>query len=277
MAAGRRQPLVIKALRRLFRPLVRFLITEQITYPMLGEILKSVYVEVADREFRLEGKSQTASRVALLTGVHRREVQRRRSLAPGADEDSSAHTALGARLVADWLALPQFLDDAGEPLPLNRSSRRAGPSIRDLAETAGQDIRPQALLDEWLRLGVVELDDEGRIRLRGSAFVPEHGFEEKIDFFARILSAHFAAGTHNLAGEDPPMLDQVVYHAGLSQPSSERLQARARELASKALKTWNREARSAQAADAGAPDADRRIHFGAYFHVDRSEDVRDDE
>jgi hypothetical protein len=270
-----RQTLVIRALRRVFRPLVRFLITEQISYRMLGDLLKSVYVDVADRDFPLEGKGQSAARVALLTGVHRREVRRIRSL--DADEGTSTAVALGARLIADWLALPRFHDENGEPLPLNRSSRRPGVSVRDLAVTAGQDIRPQTLIDEWIRLGVVELDDQGRVRLRRAAFVPEHGFEEKVDFFARILSAHIGAGTHNLAGGEPPMLDQVVWYGGLSPANAELLQARARELATEALRTWNREAQAAQAADEESRGADRRIHFGAYFHAERIREPRTDE
>jgi len=263
-----RHSLVIRALRRVLRPLVQFLIREQITYPDFTELLKQVYIEVADRQFALEGKEQSAARVALLTGVHRREVKRIRELS--VDDEASATASLGARLVADWLALPEFLDENGEPLPLNRSSRRAGVSIRDLVERAGQDIRPQTLIDEWLRLGAVETNEHGRICLRRAAFIPEKGFEEKIDFFARILAAHIAASSHNLEGEGPPMLDQVVWRGGLSPANAERLHARARELATVALRTWNLEARDAQASDANTPGADRRIHFGAYLHAERS-------
>ena len=36
--------------------------------------------------------------------------------------------------------------------------------MRDLVETAGRDIRPQATVDEWLRQGVAELDAENRFR-----------------------------------------------------------------------------------------------------------------
>ena len=240
---------------------------------MLTDLLKTVYVTSAEEEFALDDKAQSDSRIALLTGVHRREVKHRRERA---DSPVRAATALGARLIADWNALPEFVDEEGRPRPLNRSSRPAGPSIRDLVMTAGQDIRPQAILDEWLRLGVVEIGDDGRIHLRHTAFVPEHGFEEKLEFFVRILSAHIAAGTHNLSGEQPPMLDQVVYYGGLSPESAERLRTRARELAFEALTAWNREARLAQDADRGREDAHRRLHFGAYVQEDEHADDADD-
>ena len=66
---------LVAALIRLLRPLVKLLLYHGITYPFLADLLKSVYVEVADREFPVEGKKQTDSRVSLLTGVHRKDVK----------------------------------------------------------------------------------------------------------------------------------------------------------------------------------------------------------
>ena len=60
-----------QALRAVLRPLVRLLLQNQLTYPAFAALLKEVYVELADAEFRLSGKRQTDSRVSLLTGIHR--------------------------------------------------------------------------------------------------------------------------------------------------------------------------------------------------------------
>lgn len=261
---------MVRALQTLLRPLVRLLIAEQVPYQFVAHVLKALYVDVAESDFPLPGKHPSDSRVALLTGVHRREVKRLRET-DEFDDSVSEHIPLSSRLIADWNALPQFLDESGCPLPLNRSGRRPGPSLRDLAETAGQDIRAQAILDEWLRLGVVEVDEEGRIHLRAGSFVAERGFEEKVDFFGRIIGAHITAGSHNLRDGEPPMLDQVVYYGGLRPKSLEKLSSRARELALVALRTWNREAAQLQDEDRAAPDADGRIHFGAYVSLDGEE------
>jgi hypothetical protein len=250
-------------LRRLLRPLVRFLIAEQLTFPRIDALLRSLYVEVADEQFPLRDKEPSASRAALLTGIHRREVKRLREA--GAAEDPEPESlSLSARLIANWNAMPRFLDPDGEPLPLARSSRRDGPSLRDLAETVGQDIRPQAILDEWLRLGVVEIDDEGRVRLRAGSFVAESGFEEKAGFFGRTVGAHLAAAGRNVRGEGTASFDQVVYYGDLRPESVEKLARRARELGMRALRDWNREAAELQDADEGRPGACHRIQFGAY-------------
>ena len=65
-------------LARLLRPLVRLLIRSGITFPALIDLLRELYVNVAENEFPLPDKAQTDSRVSLLTGIHRKEVRRLR-------------------------------------------------------------------------------------------------------------------------------------------------------------------------------------------------------
>src|SRR4028118_1391499 len=73
------EPATLQApLARLLRPLVRLLIRNGITFPAVTELLRELYVNVAEHDFTLPGKDQTDSRVSLLTGVHRKEVRRLR-------------------------------------------------------------------------------------------------------------------------------------------------------------------------------------------------------
>ena len=71
-----------KALRRVLLPLVRLMLTRGLHYPAAAEMLKSLYVEIADREFALDTKRQTDSRVSLISGVHRKDVKRLRHALP---------------------------------------------------------------------------------------------------------------------------------------------------------------------------------------------------
>ena len=71
-----------------------------ITYTYLADLLKGVFVEVADREFCIEGKAQTDSRISLLTGVHRKDVRRLRELEANSAEEIPPVVSLGAQLVA---------------------------------------------------------------------------------------------------------------------------------------------------------------------------------
>ena len=65
-------------LARLLRPLVRLCIRSGMTFPALAQLLRELFVNVAEHDFALEGKEQTDSRVSLLTGIHRKEVARLR-------------------------------------------------------------------------------------------------------------------------------------------------------------------------------------------------------
>ena len=58
------------ALRRVLRPMVKLMLARGITFPYLSELLKSLFVEVADREFRVDITEPTDSRVSLISGVH---------------------------------------------------------------------------------------------------------------------------------------------------------------------------------------------------------------
>ena len=61
---------------RLLRPLVRILLRNNVSHRTFAELAKLVYAEVANAEFGIPGKKQTISRIAILSGLTRKEVQR---------------------------------------------------------------------------------------------------------------------------------------------------------------------------------------------------------
>jgi hypothetical protein len=56
------------------RPIVRESIAAGITYPLLARMLKELFVEVAEDEFALPFKRQTDSRLAVVTGLSRKDI-----------------------------------------------------------------------------------------------------------------------------------------------------------------------------------------------------------
>jgi len=270
---------LLRALRHLLRPLVRLLLEHEITYPLLASILKSVYAEVALRDFPIEGKRQTDSRLSLLTGIHRKDVKRLRR------EVATRHVAppsvsLGAQLVGRWTGSHAYLDREGRPRPLPRLGGAKGPSFESLVASLSKDIRPRAVLDEWLRLGVAHLDAEDRVCLNVDAFVPSRGFEEKAYFFGRNLHDHIAAAGHNLSGRRPPLLERSVYYGGLTRESVVELAKLSTRLAMEALQAVNRRALELRKRDAGKRTARLRMNFGGYFFhsdADEGEDTGDEE
>jgi hypothetical protein len=270
-------PALVRALRRLLRPLVRLLLARQVTHPYLSNLLKSVYVEVAEGD--LSGERPSASRLSLFTGIHRKDLRRLRE-EPAADFTPPAAVSLGARLVQRWTSEPEYLDRRGRPKPLPRVPGDAdpdGPSFEELVALVSTDIRPRAVLDEWLRLGVVEIDARDRVRLRADAFVPSHGFDEKAHYFGRNLHDHIAAAAHNLGGDGPPLLERSVHYDGLTAESVAELTGLTQRVGMDALRTVNERARALQRRDAKRHPR-LRINFGVYFYRDErpDEETRDD-
>lgn len=259
-------PALLLAVRRLLRPLARLLMSHGVNYPAFAELAKEVYVSSAAHDFPKDEATLTDSRVSLLSGVHRREVKRLRGETAGRGLPPPA-VSLGGLIVARWCADTRYQDAQRRPKPLPRLASQGGEaSFERLVEGVNKDIRPRAVLDEWLRLGVATLDDEDRVHLVEAAFVPARGMDEKAFYFGKNLHDHLAAAAHNLLDGQPPFLERSVHYDALSPASVEALRGLSRDLAVQAMQELNRHALALQQQDAERADATRRMTFGVYFY-----------
>lgn len=256
---------IVAAITYMLRPLARLLLANGITYPAFCDLVRSAYVKTADEEFRLTSKPQTDSRISLLTGIHRREVSRLRN-EPETPVDLAQPASMSALLLTIWSGNPEYLDDQGQPVPLDRLASKGGGgrSFEALVQSVSKDFRPRVVLDEWLRQGVVTLDDDDRVHLSGDAFVRPQGVEEKLYYFGQNTHDHLAAAVHNLAGSEPPFLERCVYYDKLSPESVKELAEYSRVVGMRALHAINKRAAELQKRDHGQPDAVYRSNFGIY-------------
>jgi Family of unknown function (DUF6502) len=247
---------------RLLRPLVRLFIRYGMTFPALCDLLRELYVNVAVHEFALPEREQTDSRISLLTGIHRREVRRLR------DAGAPVHTvpvsvSRTSQIVALWLADPRFGDQSGGPAPLRRAGADgSGPTFEFLVEEVTKDVRPRAVLDEWLDRKIVVIDDRQRVVLTEAAIAPNRGDERQLYYFGRNLHDHIAAAASNISADSSPFLERAVHYEGLSESAARYLESLSRELAMNALVTANREAQSLQNKE---QNGDWRFNFGVYI------------
>lgn len=199
-----------------------------------------------------------------MTGVHRKELRRHRDAAA---TPAPYQASVGSQVAALWLGRPGLQDAAGRPRPLPRAAAPGEPSFEQLVSAVTTDIRPRAVLDDWLDQGLLDTDADGRLVLRAEAFLPQPGRAEQMFFLGRNLHDHIAAAAANVAGP-APFLDRSVHYDGLSPEAAERLAALAREAAQRMLLDVNRAALAiAEADDAASGDAPRhaRVNLGAYL------------
>ncbi len=256
---------------------MRVLIAKGITFPVISRLLKQVYVEAAQEDFPVPGKPPTDSRINLLTGVHRKDIKALRERKRG-NEAPSPVLSRNAHLVSKWTGAPDYLDTRGRPRPLPRQGGKdGGPSFDSLVESVSTDIRPRAVLDEWVRQGLARVDDEEFVHLDMDAFVPSEDFADLAYYFGRNLRDHIAASSHNLLGDAPSMLERAVYYEELSPRSVGELAALSRELGSDALVKVNQKAFELAEQDKGSLEATERMSFGVYFYSCPDDEGQDDD
>jgi hypothetical protein len=221
--------------------------------------------------------------LSLLTGIHRREAKRIRE--QDAVEGGPPYSiTLGAQIVARWMGEAPWLDADGKPRVLPREAPEPGAaSFHELVRSVSVDLHPRSVLDEWLRLGLVDCGDDDRVHLRSAGFVPAKGFDEKAHFIGRNVRDHMNAAFANLDSDDPPFLERSASYHSLPAESVADLSRLAREAGQEALVRVNDRARTIKQKSPSGGER-RRINFGVYFYEeeaprdeeDQASDGRDD-
>ena len=265
-------PMLITALRRVLRPFIKLMLAKGITYPFLAEMLKDLFVEVAENDFKIEGKPSSDSHLSLLTGIHRKDIKRLRHDCRTATETIPQAVSLGVRLVNLWTTDPRYLDENNQPKRLPRFSKEGGDiSFEGLVAGVSCDIRSRVVLDEWLRLGIAHFDEENRVCLNTAAFIPAHGFDEKVFYFGHNVHDHAAAATSNLLGQNQPFLERSVYYDGLSADSIKLLAEKSEQLGMESLLAVNKIAMELEKDDAQKNEPRHRMTFGIYYYSEAME------
>jgi hypothetical protein len=193
-------PTTIKALssavQKLLRPLVRILLRNGISYGTFADLAKWVYVDVATKDFPILGRKQSASRVAVLTGLTRKEVQRLGRVARLADRNSEERYNRAARVIAGWRREREFLDAGGRPAHLPMSGETG--SFSALVRRFSGDMPARAVLDELERVGAARQLDDGRIELVTRAYIPKPSETDKLHILGTDVGHLIATIDHNV-------------------------------------------------------------------------------
>jgi hypothetical protein len=272
-AAGMPQPaLAGQAMAQLLRPLARLMIVHGLQHPAIVEMLKKALVDEALAQFGPSDKSSSDTRIALQTGVHRKDVRRLREEAVP-EAEAPPMVSVASNVVARWISEPRFLSANKKPMALARTPRLGDPGKPDfttLVAEVSRDVGARAVLDELLRMGVVTVSEDGQASLKDTAFVPQEGLSESFHFLAGNLGDHMSTVVENLSPTRrvPPMLDQSAFATGLSAEQADELQRAARLLWADTLQQFLVSATVAEQRSQSDPGEKFRVRLGVYFHQD---------
>ena len=251
-----RANLVLEAALRLNEPLIELLVQEGVSYTQFASALKANFVAAAEKVLAANGATATDSSLSTMSGVHRKDVHALRT---------AKNLSLAMAAFALWSTDPEYSDKLGKPIVLDRHGKSG--SFDALAYSISKDVRPNVVLQELLRLGVVRQveGDESRLTLCAEAFVPKEGSAEMLQLFADNVADHIASAVSNISGASP-MLEQAVFADGFTEESVETLTALSREIWLSGLKEIVREATKLNRQDEGRTDANRRFRLGMYSY-----------
>jgi Family of unknown function (DUF6502) len=198
------------AVLTLLRPLVRLLLRHGVPFAAFADMAKQVYVDVAMRDFALEGRRPTVSRASILTGLTRKEVQRLLAAPQDAHDAPAARHNRAVRVLTAWVRDADFLDvdKAPRALPLDGEHGFAA-----LARRHSGDMPARAVLDELLHMGAVRRREDGLIEPVARGYVPRGSPVEKLRMLGTDVADLIDTIDHNIdcAPDDPRFQRKVMY------------------------------------------------------------------
>lgn len=193
---GKHQKPLVAAVLKLLRPLARILLRNGVSFSTFSDLAKWTYIDIAAKEFGIEGRKQSTSRVSVITGLSRREVMRVRKLPrPDVTASTERHNR-AARVIAAWRREGDFLEANGNPalLPME------GPGITfsELVKRFSGNVPPRAILDELVHVGAVERREDGKIGLLTRAYIPKGVEAHKLNILGTDVQHLISTIDHNL-------------------------------------------------------------------------------
>jgi hypothetical protein len=231
---------LIRALVSLVRPLVKRLLAAGVPFGQVEARLRELFVEVAETELALPGRRQTDSRIALVTGINRKEVRRIRSADHTLAAPRSFTMNQSASLISRWRTDPQTSDRSGRPRPLPYQAAR-GPSFMKLARKVTGDLAPRILLDELVRSGAAEVRAGDVVVLRGDSYVPRVEAGEALQILSEDPAELVETILGNILDErGERLLQRKVYFDNLGSDAAKRIRSELRREGERFLRRMNR-------------------------------------
>src|SRR5262252_8021937 len=197
MASRALRARILDALERLLDPIVLLLLKSGITWREFADLAKVKFVQVATKEFGIRGRPTNASRVAILTGIDRRDVRKLRVVtaeqpvvvAPG-------FMSKPTQVLDGWFHDPNFRTASGEPRDLQVSE--GVDSFAALVRRYTPGIPHVAMIKELRAVGAIEELPDGRVRALKRNYIPRELADNQIRLWGSVLQDAGTTLEHNL-------------------------------------------------------------------------------
>jgi hypothetical protein len=269
---------LLSAFRSLMTPLVRILLRNGISFREFAEVVKDVFVAVCARDLVIPGRRLSLSRIAIVTGLTRKEVSaivrddelRRRAL------ETNANRA--AKILEAWHSDTRFLGPYGFPRDLLIEGDDPSGTFADLVKENSGDMPVRAMLDELMRVGAARILEGGEvIRVLKRTYIPTEMTPEMIQIFSQAVRRYIETVDYNLSLKETKSrrFDRVVYpDPGLRVVDVPAFQQEIREYLETVIAEIDYKTSGYQRLDDLESERTTSVGVGIYFYNDEVEDKR---
>ncbi len=266
---------VLQFLERILRPLARLAVAQGVRLNWLTECLKRLLVEEAEALTAMgRGKRVAVSTAAMLTGVHRTDVNRLRAQRDAGGAPTPAGPSIPSRVLSEWTGNALTLDDRGWPMPLPRLASVGGEkSFEAVVRRAHGAVTPRAVLEALLQEGVVRVDADDVVHCRSVVSGgPQRGSNvaERWRANAEVLHDDLAwvAASTGHARAHTQSTRWTVQERGLTRASVQQAQAWYDQEALAFAQRFNALVAGLARADVGHAEAGWRLQMSTSFYFE---------
>ena len=195
--------LLLEALGRALEPIVLLLLKSGIGWKDFAGLAKEKFVTVATDSFGIRGRPTNLARVAILSGIERREVARLRQRATEQHTAPQGYMSKPTQVLHAWYHDPRYLDSSGKPRDLEIED--VDGSFTELVRRYAPNTPMVALLKELRAAGAIEEVKGQRLRALKRSYIPREPNENLIRLWGSVLEDLGTTFEHNLnRDEDEP-------------------------------------------------------------------------
>jgi hypothetical protein len=208
------KPGLLSAFKVLLRPLVRILLRHGVSFAEFADILKAVYVEIAVTEFKVDGKRGTKSRIAVITGLTRKEVSRVVEVAGAENQGAKSNLNRVARVLAGWHTDPDFIGPYGMPLEIRyEDGGLSTVTFSTLVRRYSGDMSPRSMLDELMRVGAVVETEPSWLKVLRRVYEPQTLAQDNFERVGEVVKNFVDTVDFNLQKEKlgAGRFERIVY------------------------------------------------------------------
>src|SRR6516164_10551135 len=196
MASKELRTRILDALGRLLEPIALLLLKSGITWREFADLAKVKFVQVATNEFGIRGRPANASRVAILTGIDRRDVRKLRVPTSERPVFAPGFMSKPTQVLDGWFHDPNFRAASGEPRDLQVSEGED--SFAALVRRYTPGIPHVAMIKELRAVGAVGELPDGRLRALKRNYIPRELTDNQIRLWGSVLQDLGTTLEHNV-------------------------------------------------------------------------------